>query len=171
MALRRILAYIQVLGLETYTLDRYDVSILSALQTDGRMSWVELGEVVSLSATAAQRRVRALENAGVIAGFTVALDSERLGHAVQAFVSVSIERRAVDLAAEFRNTVTRYPEVQSCYKLTGDVDFLLDIVAADIGSYAQFIELRILSLGAVRDASSAIVLETVKAPRTMIPST
>ena len=155
--------------MESYALDRYDISILATLQADGRMSWVELGETVSLSATAAQRRVRALQTAGVIRGFTVALDSERLGHAVQAFVSVSIERRAVDLATEFRNTVARYPEVQSCYKLTGDVDFLLNIVAADIGSFARFIERRILSLGAVRDASSAIVLETVKAPCTMIP--
>jgi len=150
-------------------IDRYDLAILTALQSDSRMSWIELGEAVSLSATAAQRRVRALQEAGVIKRFTVALDRNLLGHGLHAFVSVSIDRKETQLAEEFRNRVQAYPEVQACYKLSGNVDYLLDIVAADIQTYGRFIEQKILSLAAVKDASSAIVLDTIKEPRATIP--
>ena len=86
-------------------------------------------------------------------------------------MSVSIDRKEMGLAREFRESISRYPEVQACYKLSGSVDFLLDVVAPDIDSYSEFVEEKILSLGAVKDASSAIVFETVKDPQAMIPST
>jgi Lrp/AsnC family leucine-responsive transcriptional regulator len=155
--------------METVHLDRFDLAILRALQRRGRVSWVELGETVSLSPTAVQRRVRMLEESGVIRGFTVCVDRERLGLGVRAMVSVSIDRKEVSLTEQFRTVVAGYDEVQACYKLSGDVDFLLDIVAPDIGRFGRFIEERILSLPAVKDASSAIVLDTIKEPRAMIP--
>ena len=151
------------------TLDRYDIAILSALQRNGRATWLELGELVNLSATAAQRRVRALRDSGVIQRFTVDLDRTRLGQEVHAFVSVNVDRQDLKLAEAFRRAVSLYPEVQACYKLSGSVDFILDVVAPNIASYGRFLDERILSLAGVKDASSAIVLHTVKERRTMIP--
>jgi Lrp/AsnC family leucine-responsive transcriptional regulator len=152
-------------------LDRYDLAILAALQGDARMTWLELGEAVSLSATAAQRRVRALRDAGVIRRFTVDLSRQRLGQEVRAFVSVNVDRRDVELAERFRRTIGAYPEVQACYKLSGSVDFLLDVVASDIASYGRFLDECVLSLPGVKDASSAIVLDTIKDHEAMIPRT
>ena len=154
--------------MDIHQIDRYDVAILSALQADGRMSWIKLGAAVSLSATAVQRRVRALEEAGVIERFTIALNRNLLGHDVHALVSVSIDRKEAKLANEFRKAISGYSEVQACYKLSGNVDFLLDIVSRDISAFGRFIEEKILSLAAVKDASSAIVLDTIKQPRAMI---
>lgn len=156
--------------MEKHHLDRYDLTILAALQRDGRMTWLDLGELASLSASAAQRRVRGLRDAGVIRRFTVELDRPSLGHDVHAFVSVNVERQDIQLAEAFRRTVVTYPEVQACYKLSGDVDYLLDVVAATIPSFGRFLDERILSLPGVKDASSAIVLDTIKWYKAMIPS-
>jgi Lrp/AsnC family leucine-responsive transcriptional regulator len=154
---------------EIYRLDRLDVSILAALQRNSRMTWLELGEAAGLSATSAQRRVRSLQQAGVIRSFTVELDRHRLGQEVHAFVSVNVDQRDAKLAERFRVRIAAYPEVQACYKLSGTVDFLLDVVAPDIGSYGRFLDECILTLDGVKDASSAIVLDTVKEPKAMIP--
>lgn len=150
--------------------DRYDAVILAGLQSDARRTWRELGEAANLSATAVQRRVEALKEKGVIAGFTIMLDLPSLGHEVRAFASVNVDRQKVELADAFRRIVNECPEVQACYMLTGDVDFLLDIVAPDLPSYGRFIEREILSLPGVKDASSRIVLDTVKPPQTPIPA-
>jgi Lrp/AsnC family transcriptional regulator, leucine-responsive regulatory protein len=154
---------------ENLRLDRYDLELLDALQKDSRSTWLKLAEVASLSATAVQRRVQALQDKGVIKRFTIALDLTRVGQAVHAFVSVNVDRQKVELAEQFRRTINSYPQVQACYMLTGNVDFLLDVVAEDLQSYGRFIEEKILSLPGVKDASSTIVLDTVKEPQPMIP--
>ncbi len=82
-------------------MDRYDTEILSALQTDGRISWSQLAMQVSLSASAVQRRVESLINRGVIENFTVNLNEAALGHAVKAFVTVNVERQNTELAEDF----------------------------------------------------------------------
>jgi Lrp/AsnC family leucine-responsive transcriptional regulator len=151
-------------------LDSYDHKILTALQQDGRITWLKLAEIVSLSAAAVQRRVEALQEKGIIRRFTIAIDPMQFGHAVHAFVSVNVDRQRVELAEEFRRTIQGYPEVQACYMATGNVDFLLDVVAEDLHSYGRFIEEKILRLSGVKDASSTIVLDTVKEPRAMIPA-
>jgi DNA-binding Lrp family transcriptional regulator len=156
--------------MEKVRLDRYNREILSALQKDGRITWLKLAESVNLSAAAVQRRVEALQESGLIKRFTIALDPMRLGHSVHAFVSVNVDRQKITLAEEFRRTIRSYPEVQACYMATGDVDFLLDVVAEDLRSYGKFIEEKLLSLPGVKDASSTIVLDTVKEPRAMIPA-
>jgi Lrp/AsnC family leucine-responsive transcriptional regulator len=156
--------------MENLRLDRYDREILAALQKDGRITWLKLAEAANLSATAVQRRVQALQEKGIVKRFTVALDLTRLGHAVHAFVSVNVDRQKVELAEAFRRTIRSYPEVQACYMVTGNVDFLLEVVAEDLHSYGRFIEERLLSLPGVKDASSTIVLDTVKELQVMIPA-
>ena len=143
-------------------LDKIDEKILRELERDGRISWVELGERVNLSAPACQRRVQAMQAAGVIERFTVRTDAEALGFDVEAFVSVYVDRQDVELTKNFRRAIARYPEVLDCHMMTGQVDYLLRVVATDLKAYGRFVEEKILGLAGVKDASSSIVLDRVK---------
>ncbi|MBT8085954.1 MAG: Lrp/AsnC family transcriptional regulator, partial [Woeseia sp.] len=112
----------------TALLDQKDRQILRELLADGRASWVELGERVSLSPAATQRRVEALRAAGVIQGFTARVDLATLGCEVEAYVEVSVERHDIANAQRFRDVIKRYPEVQTCHMMSGEVDYLLRVV-------------------------------------------
>ena len=149
-------------------MDRFDAGILSALQRDGRISWSRLAEKISLSASACQRRVEALIDRGVIENFTVNLNEEALGHHVKAFVSVNIDRQNTDLAQDFRRRVREHPQVQACHMISGTIDFMLEVVADDLDAFGNFIDGDLLSMPAVKDASSSIVLKVVKPKETMI---
>ena len=149
-------------------MNKLDARILSELQLDGRVRWSKLSERVNLSASACQRRVEALVERGVIRNFTVNLDEAALGHHVIAFVAVSVDRQNSASAEEFRRWVRTQPRVQACHMLTGTIDFMLQVVAADLESLGRFLELELLNLAAVKDASTSIVLNEVKPRRTMV---
>ena len=149
-------------------MDKFDARILSLLQNDGRLSWSRLAEEISLSASACQRRVEALVERGVIENFTVALNEEKLGHSVKAFVEVNIDRQHPELAEDFRRRVREHSQVQACHMISGTIDFMLEVVAEDLDSFGQFIDGDLLSMPAVKDASSSIVLKVVKKKRAMI---
>jgi Lrp/AsnC family leucine-responsive transcriptional regulator len=149
--------------------DQKDRRILRELQVDGRLSWVELAERVNLSATACQRRVQAMFDKGVIDGISARIDPEALGYEVEAYVSVSVDRQDVELAQKFRETIRHYPEVQTCRMMTGQVDYLLRVVATDLKSFSRFIEEKILRMPGVKDASSSIVLDRIKAGSNNLP--
>ena len=153
---------------ETRALDRYDRQILSHLQRDGRMSWARLAERINLSASACQRRVEALVDAGVIENFTINLNEAALGNSVKAFVEVNIDRQHTELAQDFRRRVREHPQVQACHMISGTIDFMLEVVAEDLDAFANFIDGELLSMPAVKDASSSIVLKLVKPKETMI---
>ena len=144
-------------------MDSIDARIVRELEIDGRLSWVDLGEKVSLSASAAQRRVQSLVENGVIERIAARVSPEALVYEVEAFVSVNVDRQDVRLVRNFRSAVASYPEVQDCHMMTGQVDYLLRVVARDIKSYGRFIEEKILAMPGVKDASSSIVLDRVKA--------
>ena len=144
-------------------LDQIDTKILRELQADGRLSWVELAERVNLSATACQRRVQAMFEKGIIEGISARIDPEALGYEVEAYVSVYVDRQDVELAQKFRKAIRNYPEVQTCHMITGQVDYLIRVIAKDLKSYGRFIEEKILRLPGVKDASSSIVLDRIKA--------
>ncbi len=150
-------------------LDRIDYSILRELQADGRLSWVDLAARVNLSATACQRRVQALVDAGVITGFGARIDPPALGFEVEAYVAVSVERQDIESAQRFREAIRRCPEVQTCHMMSGEVDYLLRVVATDLKSFGRFIEEQILSVPGVKDASSSIVLDPVKSASALLP--
>ncbi len=143
-------------------LNEKDTKILQLLQKDGRMPWVELGDLVSLSASACQRRVQSMIDRGVIENIAARTNPAALGYEIEAYVSVHVERQDVALAKKFRNMVQKYPEVQTCHMLSGEVDYLLRIVARDLRSYGRFIEEKILAMPGVKEASSSIVLDRVK---------
>lgn len=149
-------------------MDKIDARILSELQTNGRLRWSRLSERVHLSASACQRRVEALLASGVIRNFTLNLSEAALGHHVTAFVAVSVDRQNTASAEQFRRWVRSQPRVQACHMLTGSIDFMLQVVATDLESLGRFLEAELLNLPAVKDASTSIVLNEVKAKQTML---
>jgi len=120
-------------------LDQIDWKILHELQADGRITNVELARRVGISAPPCLRRVRALEEAGIIRGYRTLLDEKSLGYDVMAFAYVSLTSQAeADLIA-FEEHVADWPIIRECYMLSGEVDFLLKCVAKDLRAFQTFI--------------------------------
>lgn len=145
-------------------MDKFDRQILRHLQLDGRISWTELAKLINLSTSATLRRVQALQEAGVIKGFAASLDAEKLGYGIRALVEVNVDRASGPLVEQFRKRVAAMPEVISCYMVSGSVDFVLEVVAKDLRTYAKFVEDELLNLRGVKDASSKVVFRTIKPP-------
>jgi Lrp/AsnC family leucine-responsive transcriptional regulator len=143
-------------------LDRTDIRILEQLQRDGRLSHVELAERVGLSPTPCARRVRRLEQQGIIQGYAAILDPKRIGQNVLAYVQIKLERHTDDVIERFRRTLEERPEVVSAHAMTGEMDFLLEVVVPDLDSLGRFTLRQLLKLPGVRDVRSSLVLETLK---------
>lgn len=143
-------------------LDRRDREILAALQQDGRRTVVELAEQIGLSPTPCARRVRQLEEGGVIQGYTAVIEPRALGLSVQAFVQVRLERHSDDNVEQFRRALAGLDEVIGCFALTGAHDFMLQVVVPDLESLQSVVLRKLLKIPSVRDVQSSIVLETVK---------
>ncbi|MFZ5616229.1 MAG: Lrp/AsnC family transcriptional regulator [Pseudomonadota bacterium] len=144
-------------------LDEIDRKILAALQRQCRLSAQELSEATGISSATCWRRLKALEEGGVIRGYRAILDRERLGLAVIAFVHVTIERQYAKAVAEIEKKIRTRPEVLECYATTGDADFTLRIVARDIADYDRFLQKFLLELPEVRQVRSSIALREIKA--------
>jgi Lrp/AsnC family leucine-responsive transcriptional regulator len=148
-------------------LDRTDLQLLAELQRSGRQTNAELAERVHLSASACLRRVQRLEREGVIAGYRAEVDPERVGLGLQAFVRVQLSRHDADAIAAFGDFVNAWDEVVTCHALTGDMDYLLQIVVKDLDHFSHFLLDRLLNQAGVADVNSSFVLRTVKAFRGM----
>ena len=143
-------------------LDRIDRHILRNLQAEGRMTNVELARRAGISAPPCLRRVRALEQAGIIRGYHADLASEALGYGVTVFAQVGLLSQAeADLQA-FERLVSAWPEVREAHMLAGETDFLLKIVAADWDSYQRFLSARLTSAPNVSHVRSALTLRVSK---------
>lgn len=143
-------------------LDRTDRRILRELQADGRLTILELADRVSLSPTACQRRVRKLEDSGVIERYAAVLNPAALGQQVEAFVRVSIERQSHDVTVAFEEAIRRRPEIRASYVMTGDLDFLLHVLVPDLQAFAEFSMRVLISLPGVKDVRSSLVLQAIK---------
>ncbi len=143
-------------------LDETDRRILAAVQRQGRLSAQELAEAVGASSATCWRRLKALEEAGIIKGYAALLDREKLGLAVVAFVHVTIERQYAKAVAEIEKKIRTRTEVIDCYATTGDADFTLRVVARDIADYDRFLQKFLLELPEVRQVRSAIALREIK---------
>jgi Lrp/AsnC family transcriptional regulator, leucine-responsive regulatory protein len=143
-------------------LDRTDLRILRELQTNGRATIVDLAERVALSPTACQRRVRQLEESGVITGYRAMLNRTALGLSIEAFIQVNIELQSKDVTERFEAAVQELPEVRACYVMTGDLDFLLHVNVADLKAFSEFAMRTLIALPGVKDVRSSIVLESPK---------
>lgn len=142
-------------------LDRIDVRILRALGEDGRQSWRELSESIGLSLTPTLRRVRRLESEGYITGYSARFDEARLGASMSVFVSVSLERQNEDALATFESRIADAPEVMSCYLMTGEADYLLRVVAADLTAFQRFIVETLTRIPGVTRIQSSFALKPV----------
>ncbi|HEV2300215.1 MAG TPA: Lrp/AsnC family transcriptional regulator [Stellaceae bacterium] len=143
-------------------LDRIDRRILRNLQAEGRITNVELAGRVGVSAPPCLRRVRALEEAGVIRGYHADIAPEALGYAVTVFAQVGLASQAeADLQA-FERLVAAWPEVREAHMLAGETDFLLKIVARDWDSYQRFLSAKLTSAPNVAHVKSALTLRVSK---------
>jgi Lrp/AsnC family leucine-responsive transcriptional regulator len=143
-------------------LDRLDARILAELQIDGRRSVVELSERVGLTGTPCARRVRQLEQSGVIQGYAAVLDPARLGLKMQAFVQVKLERQTDENVERFQRELASLDQVVSCFATTGEYDFMLQVVAPDLDALSALVLKKLVKISGVRDVHSSIVLDTIK---------
>lgn len=143
-------------------LDDYDKKILRLLQRDARMSSQQLAEAVGLSASPCWRRVRRLEEAGVISGHVTLLSQEALGLTMLAYVQVSLEDHHPDTVADFDAMVQSSDQVLECCALSGQYDFLIKVVARDVADFEQFLASRLLARRGVRAANTSFVLKQRK---------
>jgi DNA-binding Lrp family transcriptional regulator len=143
-------------------LDRIDRRILQCLQADGRMTNVELAQRVGITAPPCLRRVRALEEAGLIRGYHAALAPEALGFPVTVFAQVGLASQAESDLVSFEKLVRGWPEVREAHMLAGEADFLLKIVATDWDSYQRFLSTRLTSAPNVAHVKSAMTLRVSK---------
>ena len=143
-------------------LDEFDHRILTALQHDSRQTNQALADKVGLSPTPCLRRVKRLEKEGIIAGFQMLIDRKALGLGLTIFVSVKVARHQDRDAEKFVNTVTTWPEVISCHLVSGDMDFLMEVVAPDMEAYEKFVLKRLLKIEGVKDLRSNFAMRTYK---------
>lgn len=146
-------------------LDRTDLLLLAELQRDGRVPNAELAERVHLSASACLRRVQRLERDGVIAGYRAELDPEKLGLGLQAFVRVQLRQHDPQTVEAFARSVNAWDEVVACNALTGDMDYLLEVVVRDLDHFSRFLLDNLLGQAGVEDVNSSFVLRRVKPMR------
>jgi Lrp/AsnC family transcriptional regulator, leucine-responsive regulatory protein len=145
-----------------FELDSIDHRILEILQREGRLSNQELADRVALSPAPCLRRVRALEKAGVIRQYAALLDPRKVGLGMVSFITVKLEKKGKMPAEEFARAVRAWPEVVSCYAMTGETDYLLRIFVEDLDHYTRFLMGRLLKQAGVADVKSNIVLEAIK---------
>lgn len=147
-------------------LDKLDRHILRSLQADGRATYDQIAESVGLSPSAVLRRVRRLEEAKVIDGYVAIVRPEAVGLGLMAYVSVRLEKQAGSAKRspmdQFRASVLSWPEVVECAALTGEMDFQLRLVVADMAAYSRFIMETLLKHPSVQDCKTSFVMDRVK---------
>lgn len=145
-----------------FKLDRIDCSILTLLQQDGRMTNYELADRVGLSPSPCLRRVKALEDAGVIRTYVALVDPDAVNLPVNVFVNVTLERQVEDRLDVFEATVRQWPEVLECYLMTGEADYLLRVVVPDLSSYERFLKQYLTRVPGVASVKSSFALKQVR---------
>jgi Lrp/AsnC family transcriptional regulator, leucine-responsive regulatory protein len=154
------------------TLDPLDQRIVDALKLNGRLSFEELGIHVGLSASAALRRVKRLEEADVVAGYVALIRAKKIGLSLSAYINVRMEKHSggdkrspMDL---FAAAVLTWPEVTDCVSLTGEMDYLMRIAVADMDHYTRFVMDVLLKHPSVADCKTSFVMRSIKATATLV---
>ena len=143
-------------------LDAIDRRIIAAIQDDGRITTNDLAEKVGLSPSPCARRLRLLENSGVIAGYTAIIDQKKVGLPISAFASIKLERQREEDLDRFSEAVARWPEVADYYLMTGQRDCLMRIVVRDLEAYEAFIKDKLTRLDGVASIETSFALGQVK---------
>lgn len=143
-------------------LDKIDRIIINQLLENGRMTNVELAEKAGISAPPCLRRVRALENTGIIKGYHARVDANMLGYNVMVFTHVGLENQHDDELRKFEKQVQEWERVRECYLISGDSDFLLKVVAKDWDDYQQFLTTRLTSTPNIKHVRSSMGVKICK---------
>jgi Lrp/AsnC family leucine-responsive transcriptional regulator len=142
-------------------LDRYDRAILKLLQQDARITNTKLAEKVSLSESACLRRVKALEETGLIESYTAILNQQKAGCPVNVFVSITLDRQSQSGLEAFESAVRKLPEVMECYLMTGEHDYLLRVVVADLTDFERVHNQHLTRLPSVARVHTSFAVRTV----------
>ena len=143
-------------------LDRIDRLLLAELQDDGRITNVDLAQRVGLTAPPCLRRVRALEEEGVIKGYHAQLDASKLGFAITVFALVSLKSQAEEALRQFEDHIGTLPEVRECHMLNGEIDFILKIVSRDLQSFQEFLTSKLTPAPNVASVKTSLTIRTAK---------
>ena len=144
------------------TLDRFDRRILDVLQVEGRISNQELAERIGLSPSPCLRRVRALEDGGIVRGYHADIDADALGYSVNVFAFVGLTSQAESDLREFEEMVSALPQVRECHMLMGETDFLLKIVAHDWDDFQRFLTSKLTPAPNVSHVKTALAIRSAK---------
>ncbi|PZS19827.1 MAG: AsnC family transcriptional regulator [Pseudonocardiales bacterium] len=141
--------------------DRTDRAILEQLQHDGRIANVDLAEAVSLSPSSCLRRTKAMEADGLITGYHAELDRNRAGLGLTVFIALQVEQHSRDTSRQIETALTQIPAVIACYVVSGEADFLVEAVVANLIAYERLLLDQILAIGPITDARSTFAIRTV----------
>ncbi len=143
-------------------LDSIDRRLLAELQAEGRVTNVELAQRVGLTAPPCLRRVRALEESGVIRGYHADLDASKLGFSIMVFAMVSLKSQAEEDLRAFEQHIRTLPEVRECHMLNGEIDFVLKIVSQDLQSFQEFLTSKLTPAPNVASVKTSLTIRTSK---------
>jgi len=143
-------------------LDAFSQKILTLLQLDARRSVQEISEQVGLSSTPCWRRIKEMEQQGIIQRYTALLDRQKLGLQLCALIHIQLNRQSPNAAAQLESAVMGWPQVTECYRTAGEADYVLKLVAADVAAFDAFLQQTLLALPCVAQVRSSLVLDEVK---------
>jgi len=143
-------------------LDKIDRKILRELQMDGRMTFSDLAKRVGLSTSPCLERVRRMEREGVITGYATLLNPKFLNAELIVFVQIRLSRTSQDIFERFKKAAAKIDEVQECYLISGNFDYLIKARVSDMEAYRNFLGTTLLQLPDVQESTSYVVMELVK---------
>jgi DNA-binding Lrp family transcriptional regulator len=144
------------------SLDQIDRRLLAELQDEGRVTNVELAQRVGLTAPPCLRRVRSLEESGIIKGYHAELDGAKLGFSITVFALVSLKSQAEESLRQFEDHMRLLPEVRECHMLNGEIDFILKIVSKDLQSFQEFLTSKLTPAPNVASVKTSLTIRTAK---------
>lgn len=146
-------------------LDSVDLKILKILQDDGRISNLELSQMIGLSPAPTLERVKKLEKAGVIKGYQAVLDLYRLGLGTETFMQVSLAYNKQNAIDNFMEQIAKIDEIIECYQITGASDFILRILVKDVSAYEQLVREKLSHVTEITNMQTMVILSTIKKAR------
>ncbi len=148
-------------------IDSKDRQIIRALQKDGRLTNLDLAAQVNLSPSPCLRRVRLLEEAGIISGYAAIVEPRAVGLTITAFIRITLARHDREVVSRFEARVQDLDEVLDCHLLTGEADYLLRVVVSDLDAYETFVRNRLHDVQGIASITTSLVYGTVKSSRAL----
>jgi DNA-binding Lrp family transcriptional regulator len=143
-------------------LDKLDRLILELLKGNSKLGMKEVANKIGLTVTPTYERIKRLERAGVIQGYTVTLNKKAIGKNLQIFCQVSLKEHNLDLLSGFENEVVTLPQVSACYHIAGDSDYALLIEVANMDAYQEFLRQKLATISSIANVQSAFVMSAIK---------